>query len=409
MNGPVASMASRLPAEGWEQYVSVSFLEIVDISKRFGSQTVLSNINASIHKGELVCILGPSGCGKTTLLRIIAGLETADSGQIVIAGQDATFLPPAKRNYGIVFQSYALFPNMTVIGNILFGLQQHKELNRDEMHARAYQALRLVDLFDDRDKYPRQLSGGMQQRTALARAIALSPAFLLLDEPLSALDAKVRVKLRSEIKAIQRTLGITTIMVTHDQEEALTMADRIIVMNNAVVEQIGTPREIYDRPFSPFVANFIGTMNFYRSGSQTLAIRPEKISVSERTSDFDCAAQVSALEFKGPLTRVYGKLIAAPGISRSGRSTNNLAGIWSSAGLGAADSPETATLGTASAPGAADSLRVKSSLDTAGAYAPTGNRDDICLDIPSELADQLHLTERATIFLKMPDDMMIKF
>ncbi|MDR0315120.1 MAG: ATP-binding cassette domain-containing protein, partial [Oscillospiraceae bacterium] len=203
----------------------MAFLEIKNITKKFDKQVALNNVGAEIEKGELVCILGPSGCGKTTLLRIIAGLESANYGQVFIDGRDATFLPAAKRNFGIVFQSYALFPNMTVMGNILFGLQQKKGISKDEMQAKACEALRLVDLFEHKNKYPRQLSGGMQQRTALARAIALSPAFLLLDEPLSALDAKVRQKLRGEIRAIQRRLGITTVMVTHDQEEALTMSD----------------------------------------------------------------------------------------------------------------------------------------------------------------------------------------
>jgi iron(III) transport system ATP-binding protein len=236
---------------------AMAFLEARNITKRFDKQLALNGVSMGIEKGELVCILGPSGCGKTTLLRILAGLETANRGQVFIGGEDATFLPARKRNFGIVFQSYALFPNMTVLGNILFGLQQKKGLTKYERLDKALTTLRLVDLTEHKDKYPRQLSGGMQQRTALARAIALSPAFLLLDEPLSALDAKVRVKLRGEIRAIQRNLGITTVMVTHDQEEAITMADRIIVMNNAVVEQIGTPREIHDRPATPFVADFI--------------------------------------------------------------------------------------------------------------------------------------------------------
>jgi iron(III) transport system ATP-binding protein len=286
----------------------MAFLEVKNITKRFDKQTALNNISAEINKGELVCILGPSGCGKTTLLRIIAGLETANNGQIFIDGADCTHLPAAKRNFGIVFQSYALFPNMTVIGNILFGLRQKKGLTSEQMQCKAVEALRLVDLFEHKDKFPRQLSGGMQQRTALARAIALSPSFLLLDEPLSALDAKVRAKLRGEIRGIQRALGITTVMVTHDQEEALTMADRIIVMNNAVVEQIGTPREIYERPATPFVANFIGTMNFYKSDGEVRAIRPENIELTDRAKQYDFVARVKNIEFKGALTRVYGVL-----------------------------------------------------------------------------------------------------
>ncbi|MDR1564565.1 MAG: ATP-binding cassette domain-containing protein [Oscillospiraceae bacterium] len=286
----------------------MSFLEIKNITKRFDKQTALSNVSANIEKGELVCILGPSGCGKTTLLRIIAGLENANSGKIIIDGKDCTSLPASERNFGIVFQSYALFPNMTVLQNILFGLQQKKSLSKADMLDKATEVLRLVDLTEHTNKYPRQLSGGQQQRTALARAIALSPSYLLLDEPLSALDAKVRARLRGEIRAIQRSLGITTIMVTHDQEEALTMSDRIIVMNNAVVEQVGTPRSIYDNPATPFVANFIGSMNFYKSGGEICAIRPEKLIPVERHEAYDIAAAVKALEFKGALTRIYAVL-----------------------------------------------------------------------------------------------------
>ncbi len=282
----------------------MNFLEIKGITKHFGSQTVLKDINATIEKGEFLCILGPSGCGKTTLLRIIAGLETADCGQIIIEGRDCTFLPPSKRNFGIVFQSYALFPNMTVLENILFGLKQKKDMSASERKKKAIEMLNLVDLSEHSAKYPRQLSGGQQQRTAIARAIALSPSFLLLDEPLSALDAKVRAKLRSEIRMLQRKLGITTIMVTHDQEEALTMADRIVVMNNAVVEQIASPYAIYNKPASHFVADFIGAMNFYSEGEVLRGIRPEKIKIVDR-EPYDIKALVRELEFKGAYTRIH--------------------------------------------------------------------------------------------------------
>ncbi|GHU12048.1 ABC transporter ATP-binding protein [Betaproteobacteria bacterium] len=317
----------------------MSYLEIKNITKRFDKQTALDNVSAGIEKGELVCILGPSGCGKTTLLRIIAGLETANSGQIFIDGKDCTFMPPKDRNLGIVFQSYALFPNMTVLGNILFGLRQKKNLSKNDMQMKAADVLRLVDLYEHKDKYPRQLSGGMQQRTALARAIALSPDYLLLDEPLSALDAKVRLKLRGEIKSIQKTLGITTIMVTHDQEEALTMADRIIVMNNAVVEQIGTPREIYDRPATAFVGGFIGAMNFYRQDGLMCAIRPERLEPVDCNAPHDLTVTISELEFKGALTRVY---------------------------------------------------------------AVTKDKTEICVDLSSEKTDLLGLHKNATMFLKTP-------
>lgn len=286
----------------------MAFIEVRNITKKFDSQTALKDVNIDVEKGEMVCILGPSGCGKTTLLRIIAGLETANSGNVYIGGKDATLLPPAKRNFGIVFQSYALFPNMTVKQNILFGLQQKKTMSKDDMQAKTIEVLRMVDLFEHKDKYPNQLSGGQQQRTALARAIAISPSYLLLDEPLSALDAKVRAKLRKEICRIQRMMGVTTIMVTHDQEEALTMADKIIVMNNAVVEQVGTPREIYDHPATPFVAEFIGTMNFYNKNGATCAIRPEKIELCNRRSNYDLIAKIKGFEFKGALTRITGVL-----------------------------------------------------------------------------------------------------
>lgn len=289
----------------------MAFLSVRNIMKKFDTQTALNDVSVEIEKGELVSILGPSGCGKTTLLRIIAGLETADAGQVIIDGRDCTSLPPSKRNFGIVFQSYALFPHMTVEQNILFGLNEQKHLSKEERKSRCKEVLEMVDLYEHRKKYPTQMSGGQQQRVALARAISLKPAFLLLDEPLSALDAKVRIKLRSEICKIQKKLGITTIMVTHDQEEALTMADRIVVMNNSVVEQIGTPREIYDAPQTAFVANFIGTMNLYRRDRQIYGIRPEVIRVSkgENFQDVECwRGTIEDVEFRGPLTRIYGKL-----------------------------------------------------------------------------------------------------
>jgi len=323
----------------------MSFLEIKGITKRFGTQTVLDNVSADIERGELVCILGPSGCGKTTLLRIVAGLENADAGRIFIDGKDCTFLPPSKRNFGIVFQSYALFPNMTVMENVLFGLKQKKELSRVERETKAMDMLSLVDLSDHWNKYPRQLSGGQQQRTALARAIALSPSYLLLDEPLSALDAKVRSRLRTEIRALQRKLDVTTIMVTHDQEEALTMADRIVVMNTAVVEQIGRPHVVYNKPATRFVANFIGTMNFY--GKEKYGIRPEKIKIVGYSDHYDITALVQDIEFKGAVTRVHSLI------------------------------PEEKT--------------------------------EICIDLPSEHADSLNLKPDAALFLQIPDEHSLRY
>jgi iron(III) transport system ATP-binding protein len=237
------------------------FLKITGLTKKYGDFTALQNISLDVYEGEFVCFLGPSGCGKTTLLRAIAGLDIQTYGTIVQAGRDISALPPASRDFGIVFQSYALFPNMTVLRNVAYGLENTKT-PADEIRTKVRKLLELVGLDDQGDKYPAQLSGGQQQRVALARAMATSPGLLLLDEPLSALDARVRVHLRSEIKDLQRRIGVTTIMVTHDQEEALTMADRIVVMNDGVIEQIGTPEEIYAQPKTSFVANFIGSTNF---------------------------------------------------------------------------------------------------------------------------------------------------
>ncbi|APW38269.1 ABC transporter ATP-binding protein [Rhodoferax koreense] len=236
------------------------YLQLSGIRKSFGSFTALENIELSIRRGEFVCFLGPSGCGKTTLLRIVAGLETQTAGRIVQAGRDISVEPPAGRDYGIMFQSYALFPNLTVAQNVAYGLVNRKR-PRAEIAARVEELLKLVGLPGSGVKYPAQLSGGQQQRIALARALATSPGLLLLDEPLSALDAIVRVHLRNEIRALQRELGVTTIMVTHDQEEALSVADRIVVMNHGVIEQVGTPLEVYREPASPFVADFVGKVN----------------------------------------------------------------------------------------------------------------------------------------------------
>ncbi|WP_176058278.1 putative 2-aminoethylphosphonate ABC transporter ATP-binding protein [Paraburkholderia sp. BCC1876] len=236
------------------------YLRIDAIHKQFGATPVLKDVNLTIFKGEMVCFLGPSGCGKTTLLRIIAGLETQSAGTIAQAGKDISNLPPMLRDYGIVFQSYALFPNLTVADNVAYGLTNRKA-GRAVIRQRVAELLTLVGLPDSGAKHPGQLSGGQQQRIALARALATSPGLLLLDEPLSALDARVRVRLRQEIRQLQQRLGVTTIMVTHDQEEALSMADRIVVMNHGVIEQIGTPSEIYREPATPFVADFVGKAN----------------------------------------------------------------------------------------------------------------------------------------------------
>ena len=237
-----------------------TYLELRGIQKRFGNFSALDDIDLSIRRGEFVCFLGPSGCGKTTLLRIIAGLETQTAGTILQAGRDISVLPPAARDYGIMFQSYALFPNLSVAQNVAYGLVNRKQ-SKAQAQPRVDELLRLVGLPGSGDKYPSQMSGGQQQRIALARALATSPGLLLLDEPLSALDAIVRVHLRNEIRALQRELGVTTIMVTHDQEEAMSVADRIVVMNHGVIEQVGTPMQVYREPASPFVADFVGKVN----------------------------------------------------------------------------------------------------------------------------------------------------
>ena len=237
------------------------FLEIRNVTKKFGDFVALDDVSLEVNEGEFVCFLGPSGCGKTTLLRAIAGLDFQTSGRIYQRGRDISDVPPADRDFGIVFQSYALFPNLTVSRNIAYGLVNRK-VGRKAVNDRVEELLALVGLAGSGDKYPAALSGGQQQRVALARALATSPGMLLLDEPLSALDAKVRERLRHEMKELQRTLDITTIMVTHDQEEALSMADRIVVMGDGRIEQIGTPTEIYRDPDSAYVADFIGAMNF---------------------------------------------------------------------------------------------------------------------------------------------------
>jgi iron(III) transport system ATP-binding protein len=236
------------------------YLEVRSLSKSFGDFTALRDVSLDIGEGEFVCFLGPSGCGKTTLLRAIAGLDPQSSGTIHQAGRDVSLLPPAKRDFGIVFQSYALFPNLTVGENVAYGLVSRGE-TKTSIATRVTELLALVGLPDSAVKYPAQLSGGQQQRVALARALATSPGLLLLDEPLSALDARVRIRLRHEIKALQRRLGVTTIMVTHDQEEALSVADRIVVMNHGVIEQVGTPLQVYREPASAFVAGFVGRIN----------------------------------------------------------------------------------------------------------------------------------------------------
>lgn len=234
------------------------FLVVESVSKRFGNVQALDRVSFACHKGELVAVLGPSGCGKTTLLRIVAGFETPDSGSVGVGGVSITDHPPERRGVGLLFQNYALFPHMTVGDNIAYGLRFAKGLKRREIQERVATLLKLVDLPGYADRRPDQLSAGQQQRVAIARALAPEPRLLLLDEPLSALDVSLRDHLRLNIRRIQRELGLTTLYVTHDQEEALSISDRIVVMRDGRIEQFGTPEEVYERPRTSFVAAFFG-------------------------------------------------------------------------------------------------------------------------------------------------------
>jgi len=311
------------------------FLRLETISKTFAGFPALTDINLDIDEGEFVCFLGPSGCGKSTLLRVIAGLERQTTGRVIQSGRDISQARPAARKVGIVFQSYALFPNLNVRENVAYGLR-NQGARRAEIAKEVGRLLDLVDLAGAENKFPAQLSGGMQQRVALARAIAPSPRILLLDEPLSALDAQVRLHLRHQIKQLQQRLGLTTILVTHDQEEALTMADRVVVMNGGRIEQVAIPTALYQDPHTPFVASFVGKMNFLRgdvTGPQTLRIgeadfalpatlgalsqgssvtacfRPEDVRLSRGGVEGEVfPATISSIEFLGPFWRAILKV-----------------------------------------------------------------------------------------------------
>ncbi|KQV38434.1 MULTISPECIES: ABC transporter ATP-binding protein [unclassified Rhizobium] len=315
----------------------MSFLTLTNIQKSFGPVQVVKDFNMTIDKGEFVSFLGPSGCGKTTILRMIAGFETPSGGKIEIGGKSQANLKPNQRNIGMVFQAYALFPNMNVAENVAFGLKVAGK-PKSEIDARVKEMLGLIKLDHLSERYPYQMSGGQQQRVALARALAPKPQVLLLDEPLSALDAKIRVSLREEIRMIQQQLGITTVFVTHDQEEALSISDRIVVMNAGRADQVGTPYEIYNRPTTRFVASFVGTLNLIEAkvvdpasnritiGNQgitlreplgtakagdtiSLALRPEAGSIAEGAKgDTALTGEVTSSNFLGSVIRTRMKV-----------------------------------------------------------------------------------------------------
>jgi putative spermidine/putrescine transport system ATP-binding protein len=299
-----------------------------DLSRRYGPVVALNELTLTLAPGELVALLGPSGCGKTTALRLVAGLEEANSGHVVFGGKDVTGLPASKRDVGMVFQAYSLFPHMTAMQNVAFGLTlRHK--TADERRRRAGEMLELVGLSGYADRYGSQLSGGQQQRVALARALAIQPTVLLLDEPLSALDAKVRSRLRDEIRRVQLEIGITTLFVTHDQEEALAIADRVGVMQSGHLEQLGPPTEIYSRPATPFVAEFVGLTNRMKGtvrggrvevrgtsiplvqpdvadGPATALVRPEAVTLAGNgeMQEGPLVGTVIAVAFLGAMSRV---------------------------------------------------------------------------------------------------------
>jgi iron(III) transport system ATP-binding protein len=264
-------------------------IQLKDIVKRFGTLEAVSHISLEIHDGELFTLLGPSGCGKTTILRLIGGFHKPDNGEIYFDGKPVTSKPPYERNIGMVFQNYALWPHMTISDNITYGLKL-KKLPKAEIADKVSHVLKLVNLVGLEKRYPGQLSGGQQQRVALARALVLNPHVLLLDEPLSNLDAKIRIQVRAEIRKLQKELGITTIYVTHDQEEALTLSDRIAVINLGKLLQIGSPRDLYERPHNPFVADFIGINNLIPGNVQEINTTEKWVRVQTKAGLLLCTS-----------------------------------------------------------------------------------------------------------------------
>jgi putative spermidine/putrescine transport system ATP-binding protein len=282
-------------------------IRIRGLVKRYGELAAVDGIDLDIARGEFFTMLGPSGSGKTTTLRMIAGFERPDGGSIELAGEDVSRLPPHRRPVNTVFQSYALFPHLTVEDNVAFGLR-FKSVTKEEKRIRVREVLELVELTGYEKRRPLQLSGGQQQRCALARALVLNPTVLLLDEPLGALDAKLRRQLQVELKALQEEVGITFVYVTHDQEEALTMSDRLAVFNNGRIEQVGPPAEVYEHPRSEFIAGFVGVSNVIERDGRRYTVRPEKIDLLDETAQPDPTAHVEAgvvrdVQYVGPVTR----------------------------------------------------------------------------------------------------------
>lgn len=293
----------------------MSYVEIENLKKQFGDTIVLSNIDMSVQKGEFITLLGPSGCGKSTILRILSGLTDATSGSVQIDGKEMKHVPPKKREVGMVFQSYALFPNMTVKENIAFGLKM-KKVATTEIDEQVQSMLEIIRLTDKVNAYPHELSGGQQQRVALARSLIVKPKVLLLDEPLSALDAQIRKKLQMDLRVIQQEMGMTMMLVTHDQEEAMSVSDKIFVMNQGKIEQCGTPTEIYTKPKSEFIANFIGHYNVFDrieleqsigktlpGTAQKFAIRPEAIQVESAEQHYVMTGTVKEMVMNGNVIR----------------------------------------------------------------------------------------------------------
>jgi spermidine/putrescine ABC transporter ATP-binding subunit len=337
LDGDVMATVKTMPASGPEAGLGAR-LQLIELTKVYGDVVAADRVTLDIAPGEFITLLGPSGSGKTTTLMMVAGFVIPTSGQILVNGEDIAFRPPHKRNIGMVFQNYALFPHMTVAENIAFPLKMRR-WPRDRIEQAVREALQLVRLPGFEQRYPRQLSGGQQQRVALARALVFRPPVLLMDEPLGALDKKLREEMQLEIKHIQESLNITTIYVTHDQEEALTMSDRIAVMRDGRIEQIGTPRELYERPASEFVASFIGESNFLMgrlerrdgqaylvtedgwrvaipdaedlpAGEQvTVALRPERIVLGERRGENHAEATIEEIIYVGEATKFRVRLL----------------------------------------------------------------------------------------------------